>query len=166
MWPRMGIVYKVNLLRPFSPFSLFSVPSHLPDYSYPPSYLPTLPIKVSLLDTPQTLVWITKGSTHIVSVIPSEYAACPFPSNSSILLTSLAYNHDWWSYRQLRALQTNRTEGQFGHRPIYKPIVSLSFTTPSPIQISSEHYFEWREVDSPLPLVAIHIIIQDRKSVV
>ena len=56
-------------------------------------------------------------------------------------------------------LQTNRTEGQFGHRPIYKPIVSLSLTTPSPIQISSEHYFEWREVDSPLPLVAIHILI-------
>ena len=52
------------------------------------------------------------------------------PSNSSILLTSLAHNQDWWSYRQLRALQTNRTEGQFGHRPIYKPIVSLSLPLP------------------------------------
>ena len=95
----------------------------------------------------------------IVSVIPSEYAACPFPSNSSLLLTTLAHAHDWWSYRQLRALQTNRTEGQFGHRPIYQPIISLSFTSPSPIQISSEHYFEWREVESPLPIVAIRIII-------
>ena len=95
----------------------------------------------------------------IVLVIPSEYATCPFPSNSSALLTALAHQHDWWSYRQLRALQTNRTEGRFGHRPIYRPIVSLSFTSPSPIQISSEHYFEWREVGSPLVLVALHIII-------
>ena len=94
-----------------------------------------------------------------MSVIPSEYAACPFPSNSSILLSKLAQAQDWWSYRQLRALQTNRTEGQFGHRPIYRPIISLSFTSPSPSQISSEHYFEWREVDSPLPIVAIHVII-------
>ena len=94
-----------------------------------------------------------------MSVIPPEYTACPFPSNLSILLTALVQQHDWWSYRQLRALQTNRTEGQFGHHPIYHPIISLSFTTPSPIQISSEHYFEWREVNSPLPLVAIHIVI-------
>ena len=94
-----------------------------------------------------------------MSVIPSEYATCPFPSNSSVLLTTLAHVHNWWSYRQLCALQTNRTEGQFGHHPIYRPIISLSFTSPSLIQISSEHYFEWREVNSPLPLVAIHIII-------
>ena len=39
MWSRVGIVYKVNLIRPFPPFSLFSVPSTILAYlyHYPPS---------------------------------------------------------------------------------------------------------------------------------
>ena len=95
----------------------------------------------------------------MVSVIPSEYAACPFLSNSSALLTNLTYKQDWWSYRQLRALQTNRFEGQLGHCPFYHPIVSLGFTVPTPIQIGTEHYFKWRGVDSLLTLVTFHLII-------
>ena len=49
--------------------------------------------------------------------------------------------------------------GQLGHRPLYHPIILHDFTLPTPIQIGTEQYFEWKEIDSPLTLVAFHIII-------
>ena len=95
-----------------------------------------------------------------MSVIPSEYAACPFPANSSKLLEHVARSQDWWSYRQLRALQDEGfRSSQLFHLAYYKPIVSLSFTLPSPIQVGTEHYFEWRSVETNHIIVSLHIII-------
>ena len=94
-----------------------------------------------------------------MSVIPSEFAACPFPANSSNLIYALAQAQDWWSYWQLRALQPNLTHSQLLHRPFYRPTTSLSFTHPTPIQIGTEHYFEWQYTETKVPLVAFHLII-------
>ena len=95
-----------------------------------------------------------------MSVIPSEFAACPFPSNSSWLLEIMSRNQDWWSYQQLRALQDEGfTSTQLFHIAYYKPIVSTSFTHPTPIQISSEHYFEWRAQEDNFIIFSFHIII-------
>ena len=95
-----------------------------------------------------------------MSVIPSEYAACPFPSNSSKLLDITARSQDWWSYRQLRALQDEGfRSSQLFHIAYYKPIVSLSFSLPSPIQVGTEHYFEWRSKEANCIIVSVHFII-------
>ena len=93
-----------------------------------------------------------------MSLIPAEYTV-PFPSNSSVLLAALASNQDWWTYRQLRALQTNYTEGQLVHKPFYHPLISLTFTKPSPIQVGSEHYFEWRITDWEEIIFMFHLVI-------
>ena len=92
----MGIVYKENLIRPSSPFSLFSVPSPLPAYLYIPSCTFPLPINPSKQNDFRLLIQAEPKALDIVSVIPSEYATCPFSSNSSALLTALVHQHDWW----------------------------------------------------------------------
>ena len=93
-----------------------------------------------------------------MSFLPAEYTV-PFPSNSSVLLTALAGNQDWWTYHQLRALQTNYTEGQLVHKPFYRPLISLTFTEPTPIQVGSEHYFEWRTTDQEEIIFTFHLVI-------
>ena len=94
-----------------------------------------------------------------MSVIPSEFAQCPFPSSSPNLIYALATQQDWWSYRQLRALHPNLSHDQLYHRPFYRPATHLSFTEPTPIQVGSEHYFEWLHKESRIPIVAFHLII-------
>ena len=93
-----------------------------------------------------------------MSLIPPEYTV-PFPSNSCVLLAALAGNHGWWSYQQLHALQTNHTGGQLVHTPFYQPLISLSFTDPSPIQVGSEHYFKWRTTDLEEIIFTFHLVI-------
>jgi hypothetical protein len=94
-----------------------------------------------------------------MSFLPCNYVPAPFPSNSSSVLDHLTSNRDWWSYRQLRALQTNYSEHQLFHRPFYRPAVSLSFEYPSPIQVGTEHYFEWRRYNDTSIIASVHIII-------
>jgi hypothetical protein len=94
-----------------------------------------------------------------MSFIPCNFVPAPFPSNSSALLEHLTANRDWWSYRQLRALQTNFSEQQLYHRPFYRPVVSLSFEYPSPIQVGTEHYFEWRRFEDNSIITSIHFVI-------
>ena len=156
----MRIVYKADLIRLSSPSSLFSVPSQLP---VPPlittSPVPLAPLvnKVSKLYSPDHITGI--NMTLAVSVIPSEFAQCPFPSSSPNLIYALATQQDWWSYRQLRALHPNLSHGQLHHCPFYRPATHLSFTEPTPIQVGTEHYFEWLHKESRIPLVAFHLII-------
>ena len=93
-----------------------------------------------------------------MSLIPHEYTI-PFPANSSVLLIVLAGNQDWWTYHQLHTLQTNHSGGQLVHKPLYHPIVSPTFTAPSPIQVGSEHYFKWRTADLEEVIFTFHLII-------
>ena len=94
-----------------------------------------------------------------MSVIPSEFAQCPFPSSAPNLIYTLATQQDWWSYRQLRALHPNLSHRQLFHRPFYCPATHLSFTEPTPIQVGTEHYFEWVHSETRIPLVAFYLII-------
>ena len=93
-----------------------------------------------------------------MSLIPAAYTI-PHPSNSSVLLAALAGNWDWWTYHQLWALQTNYTEGQLIHKPFYRPLISLTFTKPCPIQVGSEHFFEWRTTDQEEIIFKFHLTI-------
>ena len=63
------------------------------------------------------------------------------------------------SASQLRALQPNLSHDQLHHHPFYRPATYLSFTEPTPIQVASEHYFEWLHQESRIPIVAFHLII-------
>ena len=94
-----------------------------------------------------------------MSAIPPEFVQCPSPSSAPNLIYTLATQQDWWSYRQLRALHPNLSHGQLFHRPFYHPATHLSFTEPTPIQVGTEHYFEWVHSETRIPLVAFHFII-------
>ena len=151
-----GGVYKDNLISYESPSSLFSVLSSVLLIGSNPSKQPLTPF----CQIPLTYIQRVAGvpSCCCMSLIPTEYTV-PFPSNSSVLLTALARNRDWWTYCQLRALQTNYTEGQLVHKPFYHPLISLTFTEPSPIQVGSEHYFEWRTTDREEIIFTFHLVI-------
>ena len=72
----------------------------------------------------------------------------------------LATNRDWWSYRQLRALEDKAVKSpQLKHSPYYRPAISLSFTYPPPFQVGTEHHFEWRSKDNTFVIVSFHLII-------
>ena len=93
-----------------------------------------------------------------MSLLPVEYTV-PFPSNSSVLLTTLAGNRDWWTYCQLHALQTDYTKGQLVHKPFYQPLISHTFIKPSPIQVGSKHCFEWRTTNREEIIFTFHLVI-------
>ena len=94
-----------------------------------------------------------------MSVIPSGFVQCPFPSSAPNLIYALATQQDWWSYRQLRSLHPNLSHGQLFHHPFYRPATHQSFTEPTPIQVGTEHYFEWVHSKTRIPPAAFHFII-------
>ena len=93
-----------------------------------------------------------------MSLIPAKYTV-PFPSHSTVLLTALIGNRDWWTYQQLHTLQSNYMEGQLVHKPFYHPLISHTFTEPCPLQVGSEHYFEWQTIDLEEIIFTFHLII-------
>lgn len=93
-------------------------------------------------------------------VIPPEFVSCPFPANPSRLLDKVSRSQGLWSYQQLRALQDKVfTSNQLFHIAYHKPIISLSYSLPSPIQVATEHYFEQSYKDSNFTIMFLCIII-------
>jgi len=83
----------------------------------------------------------------------------PFPSSTPPPFISIGIEHDLWSYRLLRSLQTTRTGGSLYHEPYYRPFSSLrDGGIQAPFLVSADHVYEWR--DSSLdPLTVIHISV-------
>ena len=157
MWSKIRGVYKDNLFSYNPPFSLFSVPSSVLLIGRNPSKQLLTPFSQK---NPLILIqWIAGiHSCCCMSLLPAEYTVL-FPSNSSVLLAALAGNRDWWTYCQLWALQIDYTEGQLVHKPSYCPLISVTFTEPSHIQVGSEHYLEWWTTDQEEIIFMFHLVI-------
>src|SRR4029077_16294239 len=94
-----------------------------------------------------------------MSLPPTSYPPSSIPSNPSPALSLVSANRDWWTFRQLRALQKNWTGGQLYHSPYYRPAVTPEGESPSTTQVGTEHYFEWRIRNTTTVILSFHIII-------